>query len=229
MDKRDPQAAAGEVALPQDNKPASWDVRLEDAILRGGIFSVRHWLAIACLALAIFIALPLAAPLLMANGLTEPAQAIYTMYHATCHQEPARSFFVGGPHAIYSRSELESLTPVRPLAAFVGSPAMGYKVAFCERDVAMYVSILVFLVFYGAMRRKAPRLPLWLYVLLILPLAIDGLTQLTGLRESTWLLRTITGTLFGVATAWLLLPEVDKGMTATRKQFEADRVRLEQR
>ncbi len=37
----------------------------------------------------------------------------------------------------------------------------------------------------------------------------DGLTQLVGLRESNWELRTLTGALFGAAAVWFASPYVD--------------------
>ncbi len=222
MDKSKEQTTSNGTSAGQNGTTTSWDVGLQKSILRGGMWVVRHWLAIVCLALAIFIALPLSAPLLMAGGQTGPAQAIYRVYRLTCHQDPARSYFVGGPRLVYSRAELEAITPVRPLPDYLGSPSMGYKIAFCERDLAIYLSVLIFLMFYGAIRRKLPRLPMRLYLLLILPMAVDGFSQLTGARESTWLLRTVTGVLFGVATAWLLAPEVDKAMETTVRQFDAD-------
>jgi uncharacterized membrane protein len=43
-------------------------------------------------------------------------------------------------------------------------------------------------------------------------MAVDGFTQLFGWRESDWLLRTITGCLFGMATVWLAYPYVQEAM-----------------
>ena len=130
----------------------------------------------------------------------------------TCHQLPQRSFFLGGPQATYSESEIESQTAIEPLNDYTGSAHAGYKMAYCERDTAMYWAILATAVVFLIAGRRLPRLPLWLFALMIAPLAIDGATQLTGLRESTWQLRVITGVLFGIAVAWLLFPVVDEAM-----------------
>jgi uncharacterized membrane protein len=43
-------------------------------------------------------------------------------------------------------------------------------------------------------------------------MAIDGGTQLIGLRESNWLLRTLTGGLFGMAAVWWAYPYVQAAM-----------------
>ena len=45
---------------------------------------------------------------------------------------------------------------------------------------------------------------------MILPMAIDGTTQMFGLRESTWELRVLTGTLFGLGNVWFALPLIQK-------------------
>ncbi len=55
-------------------------------------------------------------------------------------------------------------------------------------------------------------LPFKYFVLFMIPIAIDGLTQLVGWRESNWLLRSITGALFGFAAVWLAYPYVDEAM-----------------
>ncbi len=196
-----------------------WDRRLERSILHAAAVATKHWLMIANALLVVFIALPLLAPLLMARGYSGPSAAIYTVYRMVCHQEPARSYFIGGPHLIYSKAELEALTPLRPLAVFTGSPETGYKVAYCQRDLASYTLMLLSGLAFALVRRRLPRLPLPMYAILLLPVAVDGLTQLTGLRESTWLLRTVTGGLFGMATAWLLLPELDSAMAQAARDF----------
>jgi uncharacterized membrane protein len=43
-----------------------------------------------------------------------------------------------------------------------------------------------------------------------MPMAVDGFTQLFGLRESTWQLRTLTGGLFGLACVWFGFPLLDR-------------------
>jgi uncharacterized membrane protein len=48
-----------------------------------------------------------------------------------------------------------------------------------------------------------------LYGLLVLPMALDGFTQLFGWRESTWDLRVGTGLLFGLASGWFVMPRLD--------------------
>jgi uncharacterized membrane protein len=80
--------------------------------------------------------------------------------------------------------------------------------AFCERDLAIYLGLVLVGLIYARWRALQPCGYL-LYGVLILPMAIDGFTQLFGWRESTWELRVLTGLLFGLASAWLVLPRVD--------------------
>jgi uncharacterized membrane protein len=188
------------------------DERLNRIIVPAARALTRHWLAVVCLALVVFTALPLMAPWLMERGLTAPASLIYAAYRMTCHQLPQRSFFLYGPQKTYTEREIESQTTMQPLNGYTGSADAGYKVAYCERDTAMYLALLATALCLLVAGRRLPRLPLWLFVLMIAPLAIDGATQLTGLRESTWQLRVVTGALFGVAIAWLLFPLVDEAM-----------------
>jgi len=51
-------------------------------------------------------------------------------------------------------------------------------------------------------------------------MAIDGGTQLVGLRQSTWWLRLVTGTLFGVGSVWVLYPQIEAAMRDLRQGME---------
>jgi uncharacterized membrane protein len=59
----------------------------------------------------------------------------------------------------------------------------------------------------------------------MLPVGLDGVSQIISqlpwgilpVRESTPLLRTITGALFGFSTAWFGYPVVEQAMAETRK------------
>jgi uncharacterized membrane protein len=66
-------------------------------------------------------------------------------------------------------------------------------------------------------RSRIKPLPFLAYLLIgVVPMGLDGGSQLISYlvpsllggapRESTWVLRTITGGLFGWATAWLVFP-----------------------
>src|SRR5688572_31642737 len=68
---------------------------------------------------------------------------------------------------------------------FLGSEALGYKMAFCERDTAIYLAVLLAGLAYGRLRDRLPSLGIVAYGLLILPMALDAFTQVFGWREST--------------------------------------------
>ena len=169
----------------------------------------RHWLTVTNAAVAIFVGLPFLAPLLLSFGYDGPASAIYAAYQLVCHQWAFRSYFLFGPHLEYGPTVLGTLVGPLEMYGFVGSPELGYKVAFCERDVAIYLAVLLAGLAYGRYRDRLPSLGVAGYCLLILPIAIDGVSQLFGWRESTVELRTLTGALFGAASVWLIYPRVD--------------------
>jgi uncharacterized membrane protein len=93
-----------------------------------------------------------------------------------------------------------------------GSPEAGWKVAICQRDVAIYAAVFLTGVLYGLVRNRMRPLPFKYYLLFLIPIAIDGGTQLIGWRESNWFLRTVTGALFGFASVWLAYPYVEDAM-----------------
>jgi uncharacterized membrane protein len=114
--------------------------------------------------------------------------------------------------------------------AFVGNEQLGYKVALCERDVAIYGGILLFGILFALMGRKIKSIHWAIWIIFgILPIALDGVSQLISqppmgfipFRESTPLLRTLTGFLFGFLTAWFGYPYVEESMKENRKYLEA--------
>jgi uncharacterized membrane protein/glutaredoxin len=152
----------------------------------------NYWVPVLAFFIAIYAGLPFLAPILMANGYTMSANLIYSVYQFLCHQLPSRSYFVDG-----------------------------YQVAYCERDAAIYTTLLVTTLLFPLVRSRLKPLPWQWYIALITPMAIDGLTQLVGLRYSDWQLRTVTGVLFGLGTAWLALPYVEEAFQDIRQSVNA--------
>jgi uncharacterized membrane protein len=183
-------------------------------VFRGSLIE-RHWLLLTNLLVAIFLVLPFAAPLLMHLGRTDLANLIYSAYQLTCHEWPFRAYFMFGPQATYSAGELQS-HGVAGIYDFKGSPELGYKVAFCARNVAIYATVLAAGLVYGRRRYRVAPLSIGAYSLAMIPMALDGLTQLTGWRESTWELRSVTGAVFGAASVWLLYPRFDRTIASLR-------------
>jgi uncharacterized membrane protein len=152
--------------------------------------------------------------------------------------------FLFGEQAYYPRQlanipgvitieDLQNTTEVDLIAArtFVGNEVVGYKVALCERDVAIYLFMLLFGLFYGLLGRKIPSINWMVWVLVgLVPIGLDGGSQLIGFipwlsswfpaRESTPLLRTLTGGLFGWITAWYLFPMIEESAQSTRQVIQ---------
>lgn len=202
----------------------------------------RHWLAAINVAIAIYIGLPVLAPVLMANGRPGPARVIYKLYLFMCHELPQRSYFLYGPQAVYSLDQLVEAAGVNELwgypvsgdfREFVGSPRLGYKVALCQRDMAIYGAMLLSGLAFAALRKRPRPIPVWIYILVgVIPIGLDGGSQLISYlfprlapggvpRESTWVLRTITGALFGWATMWLVLPYLHESFTSIDEQLDS--------
>ncbi len=189
---------------------------LDKAIFR----LAKHWLAVANLFWGLYVGLPLLAPVLMDAGWTLPAKVIYTIYRPACHQRPERSYFIGGPEIAYTPEELQAAgVDIDPFARDIGNEKVGWKVAFCERDVAIYGAIFFTGLVYDLVRRrlKGWRMPFRYFVLFLIPMALDGLIQLFGIYESTWLRRTITGVIFGVGAVFFAYPYVEEAFADIRR------------
>ena len=216
----------------------------------------KHWLAVISVLVGLYAGIPFLAPVAMHFGYTGIGDAIYALYSPVCHQFAFRSWFLFGPQTVYPRARagvaggtFEQYASKEPAFAgidlttldtpliyaaknFKGSPAMGWKVAFCERDVAIYASIALFGLVYIILKNrgvKLPYLPFWLYVLFAIgPIGLDGFSQLFAnppfngfglafypIRESTPFLRALTGSLFGIGNAWLAFPYIEDSMKET--------------
>lgn len=190
------------------------------------VWMARRWLFLFNLAAFLYVGLPFLAPVLMRVGAETPAQVIYAMYKPLCHQLPYRSWYLFGERPAYTYEELAQRVGEEELVphGLIGDPDLGYKVALCQRDTAIYGSILLVGLAYGLSRRRWPPLPFWAYILLgVVPIGLDGGVQLLtyilaylapgfplGLVESTPLRRTVTGALFGLATVWFVYPRLEE-------------------
>ncbi len=231
---------------------SSWAVRLN----RWALTWSRNYLKILLIPLAIFVVLPFVAPTLMKIGATGAAEVIYGIYRPLCHTFAFRSWFLYGQQSVYPREaaqlgapltyeailptiirELNRLPPAdSPIPAdqwyareFLGDPQLGYKVAVCQRDVAIYAGLLIGGLIYALprVRRQLRPVPLWLYLWLgLAPIGIDGFSQLLSgrlwpLRETTPTFRVLTGLLFGLMNAWLAFPYLEATARETIREIEA--------
>ncbi len=231
LDAIDKKVAASEAAMPVE-------------ITRADKFSYwisRHYMFVLNTLVLLYVGLPFLAPVLMSAGYTRPATTIYRFYGLVCHQLAFRSWFIFGDQIAYPReaADVSGLIPFGTATgvgeddelaarAYIGEPGIGYKVALCERDIAIYGGILLFGLVFSLTGRRIKPLPWYFWLLFgILPIAIDGFSQLLSqpplgfftYRESTPLLRSITGFLFGLTTAWFGFPIVEESMVDVRRYY----------
>jgi len=208
-----------------EKKPVTGRTRDLVIFVDKAIFKLaKHWLLLANLLWGLYVGLPILAPVLMNAGWTVPAKAIYTIYRPACHQRPERSYFYGGPSAIYSVEELEVAgVDTNPFARAIGNEQVGWKVAFCERDVAIYGSIFLMGLVYAVFRKRLStrRMRFRYFALFLVPMAIDGILQLFGVYESTWLMRSLTGAVFGIGAVLFAYPYVDEGFADVRRTINS--------
>jgi uncharacterized membrane protein len=128
-----------------------------------------HWLLLVNLLLGALIGVAALVPLLYALGAMEVASRIFAAHHLICAQIPSHSYFL-----------------------------FGYQMALCSRNQAIYGALFVGSIAFRSMRGwLAP--PDWKrWLLAMIPMTLDGGTQLFGWRESNWELRTLTGVIFGL-------------------------------
>ncbi len=192
------------VATVPNSQPRNFSVGANQATY----WLASHWLLVVTGLWALYVGLPWLAPVFMKIGLSGAGNLIYAFYSTQCHQLPQRSFFLFGGKPMYSLAEIQAAwEPTNDpaiLRQFTGNAAMGWKVAWSDRMVSMYTSILVGGLIYGLVRRRLRPLPWWGLVLFILPMALDGGTHLIsdfagigqGFRDSNaWLVALTGGTL----------------------------------
>ncbi len=80
----------------------------------------------------------------------------------------------------------------------------------CARCVGIYLGMLFGILAFRAILRLRERVMRVVAFVAVTPLAIDGLTQLSGLRESTNELRIATGVIAGFAFGLWILSAVER-------------------
>jgi uncharacterized membrane protein len=151
----------------------------------------RRWLFIFNTVAFVLASLPFVIPFIASQGYTGLASWLYTTFGLMCHQMPERSFTL-----------------------------FGEQMALCHRMTAIYVATFAAGVGYAVVRNRLPKLSFRGLFWLSLPMAVDGFTQLFGLRESTWELRLLTGSLFAFGVMWFALPRLDDGFAEIRDVVE---------
>lgn len=192
-------------ALPTTTNGRAWAVRLNRVVY----WLSRHWLFSLSVLIGIWVGLPWLAPYFMEMGWTAAGKAIYLLYAAQCHQLPQRSFFLFGNDPMYSLTEIQvawqNTNDPAILRQFTGDLSMGWKVAWSDRMVYMYTTILLWGALFWPLRRRLKPLPWWGLILLLFPMLIDGFTHMIsdftagiglGFRDSNTWLATLTNSAY---------------------------------
>ena len=104
---------------------------------------------------------------------------------------------------------------------FIGDETFGFKTSLCARDLAIYAMIFAGGLIYRRFRWRIRPMPFWLFVIVGLgPIGLDGFSQLLSyppfefwpVRETVPIFRIVTGGLFGLMSAWLGFPYIERSM-----------------
>lgn len=168
----------------------------EATINRGVAFILRHWIAAGTVFAALVVGGAIAVPLLAAGGYTTLADIGYTLYRAICPQRPDHSWFISG-----------------------------HKMAFEQRDTAMFAAAMLAGPLYLITKRLGfKRLDGRVVLLLQIPILLDVLSQVVGLRDSDGFWRSLTGALSVFAIAGWLFPRLDEDFDDAVQKIEARQV-----
>lgn len=147
---------------------------------------LEYWALLITVVLGVIVLAAVSVPFLSYFGLDSISKPIFYALHAICAQIPSHSFYI-----------------------------LGHQLGMCARNFSVYSSMFMGALVFVLSKKRLPGIPWWVWLLMILPMAMDGLTQMVGWRESTWELRVLTGTLFGLGNMWFALPFIQKTLDET--------------
>lgn len=198
-----------------------------------GLF--RHWLLILNVLLGIWVVLPWLAPVFMHVGWERAGQIIYLIYRPFCHQLPERSWFLFGSSFTHSLAEIDQVsgagTDMWALRLFLGTPELGWKLAWSDRMVSFYGGWFLFGLLYAVLRRRTSGIRWRAALLLMLPMLLDGVTHMIsdfwgiggGFRDTNGWLALLTGHLlpgaFYSGDAWGSLNSLARLVTGLLAAF----------
>jgi uncharacterized membrane protein len=175
-----------QLALSEQATRPTFKQAIDTAAYRFGAFLTDHWATIVTIGLGLLVFTAIAIPFLWFLGLDVIAKPSFFTLHYICAQVPSHSFYI-----------------------------LGHQLGLCARNLSIYGSMFLGSLIFVLSKKRLPGIPWWLWLLLILPMAWDGFTQMFGWRESDWILRTITGMLFGLGSVWFALPLMHKTLLET--------------
>jgi uncharacterized membrane protein len=216
-----PPAPRGATGSPLYYQPAPLPapIRLLSNAANG---MVRNFLGIITAILGVWVALPWLAPIFAKLGWWGPADAIYTTYIFFCHQLPERAGILFGYQVAWcwrNTALYTSIFLVGMLCLTLGQAGRGP--AILRRGISWQVLVLC-----------------------SIPIALDGFSHMFGLRVDNawfdaltgsafhgftvgdqvgtlnWVLRIITGTLFGAAVALFGYPLMARTLRAEAQYWQ---------
>src|SRR5436305_6101466 len=155
--------------------------RLNRFMDRCGNFLLNYWATLITILLGLLVLTAISIPFLSYFGLDSIAKPLFFSLHYVCAQIPSHSFYI-----------------------------LGHQLGLCARNLSIYSSMFLGSLIFTLSKKRVPGIPWWLWVLMILPMALDGTTQMFGWRERTWILRTVTGTLVGLGSRRIVHPLIHK-------------------
>ncbi len=172
---------------------------------RAGNWLLEYWAHLITVVLGLLVFIAIAIPFLSYSGLDSIAKPLFFALHTVCAQIPSHSIYL-----------------------------FGHQLGLCERNFSIYTSMFLCSLLFLLTKKRLKGIPWWLWLLMLAPMALDGTTQLFGWRESTWLLRVITGTLFGWGNIWFAMPLMQRCMDDTSvpdyiQEYYARQARLQQK
>lgn len=151
-----------------------------------GNFLLEYWAHTVTALLGLVVAIAIAIPFLSYFGLESISAPLFYALHYVCAQVPSHSFYI-----------------------------YGHQMGLCARNFSIYTSMFLGSLIFVLSKKRLPGIPWWVWILMMLPMALDGTTQMFGLRESSGILRIVTGTLFGLGNIWFALPLMHKSIVET--------------
>lgn len=147
---------------------------------------LEHWATGITVVLGALVFTAFSIPFLSYFGLDAISKPLFFALHTVCAQIPSHSFYI-----------------------------LGHQMGLCARNLGIYTSMFLGSLIFTLSKKRMKGIPWWFWIMLLLPMAIDGVTQMFGWRESDWILRIVTGGLFGFGNIWFVLPLMQKTILET--------------
>src|SRR2546429_6991372 len=111
-------------------------------------FLINHWATMITWMLGILVFAALSVPFLSYFGLDAISKQIFFALHMVCAQIPSHSFYI-----------------------------FGHQLGMCARNFSIYASMFIGSLIFVLSNKRIPGIPWWVWILMILPMALDGTTQ----------------------------------------------------